>query len=472
MSANNGTSDYPTGATAARELSMPPGFAGVLADAIHNGSFIQLYETAIPATLALLAGVTGRAYRTPTGKDLSQYQILVAPMAVGKDAIHDGIPALLELAGPYTNTHRFVRREDFVSGAALHRAILETPGFVNLQGEFGRKLQRMANPTDSPMQELRTKMTRAYSAAYMDAKTHSRPEDSISGVKHPAFSFLGETTPRTFFDVLGPEMMEDGFLSRFLVTFYDGHRPASTKDRAYVLEYAGVPAHECINYWRALLTHCAQYHDAEPRFAATMVEYKNTETEWMLDGPGDSFEELCRCMVNTSEDPLTSAVWGRAHLKAQKIASQLAVADWYQRPVITTCHVRWAIEYVQRDIALFEQRQASGEIGIDDVAREKAVGQILRDYMSKPVPASYGVHERMRVNGHVTFDYLRRRTRGLSCFGNAKLGSSQALNHVIQMLVARGVLHELPQSKAVENYGHFGKCYNLLKYLDEPLPGT
>jgi len=62
-------------------------------------------------------------------------------------------------------------------------------------------------------------MTRAYSAAYMDAKTHSRPEDSMPGVKHPAFSFLGETTTRTFFDALTPDMLEDGFLSRLVVTF-------------------------------------------------------------------------------------------------------------------------------------------------------------------------------------------------------------------------------------------------------------
>jgi hypothetical protein len=207
-------------------LTLPPGFAGVLASTILNGSYIQLYETAVPATLALLAGVTGRAYRTPTGKDLSQYMILVAPMAVGKDAIHEGIPAVLELAeAPFINPDRFVRREDFVSGAALHRAVLESPGFLNLQGEFGRKLKRMANASDAPMQELRTKLTRAYSAPYMDGKTHSRPEDCLPGVRFPALSFLGETMPRTFFDLLTPDMLEDGFLSRFLITLYNGDRP-------------------------------------------------------------------------------------------------------------------------------------------------------------------------------------------------------------------------------------------------------
>lgn len=54
---------------------------------------------------------------------------------------------------------RFVRAQDFVSGEALHKEVLREPGFLALQGGFGRKLKRMSNPTDTSMQLLRTVMT-------------------------------------------------------------------------------------------------------------------------------------------------------------------------------------------------------------------------------------------------------------------------------------------------------------------------
>lgn len=70
-------------------LAWPPGRAGRLAQFIHDSSYSPVREVAITATLGLLAGVCGRAYRTHTGKDLALYMILVARSGIGKDGIHE-----------------------------------------------------------------------------------------------------------------------------------------------------------------------------------------------------------------------------------------------------------------------------------------------------------------------------------------------------------------------------------------------
>src|SRR5688500_12302975 len=80
-------------------LTTPPGFTGVLATALLRNAYTPVPEFASVASLALLAGLCGRGYRTPTGKDLSLYITLVADSGMGKDLIHDGVPALLRESG-------------------------------------------------------------------------------------------------------------------------------------------------------------------------------------------------------------------------------------------------------------------------------------------------------------------------------------------------------------------------------------
>ena len=110
------------------ELPWPTGFAGELAHFIYHNSYMPVKEVAITATLALLAGVCGRAYLTHTSKDLALYIILVARSGIGKDGIHEGIPKLIQLAG-VPGAERFIRR------LTTHLAVTDehvAPGFEDV----------------------------------------------------------------------------------------------------------------------------------------------------------------------------------------------------------------------------------------------------------------------------------------------------------------------------------------------------
>lgn len=431
-------------------LPWPPGRAGRIAQFLFQTSYSPIREVAITATLGLLAGVCGRGYRTHTGKDLALYIILVAKSGVGKDALHEGIPMLIEMSDRPLARY-FVRATDFASGEALHKTLLRDPGFLYLQGEFGKKLKRMASPTDAPMQSFRNIMLMAYGKRFLEGKEYSNPENSLNGVDWPALSFVGETTPSTFLECLNPDMMADGFMSRFLVVSYGGGRPLPNPDR----EAALTPEDAAL--WTALIDHTVPYQG--PFFVPPAIEVQpDPDALTMLH----DFDMDCIARLNATDDETERQVWSRAHIKVLKIAALLAVADHYLTPLVTVAHVRWAIDLVQRDVETFQSSKRDGDIGIDDDARERKLISFLRDYITKPVPASYKVPPKMQADGIVPRTYLQMRSASLPAFRNHKPGASRALDDAIRSLIANGKLMEVKHDKVVEGYGFFGKSYRVL----------
>lgn len=435
-------------------LDWPPGRAGVFARFIFDSSYSPVREVAVVAVLGLLAGVCGRAYRTYTGKDLALYLILVARSGIGKDSTHEGIPAMLKLA-LVPMADRFVRAQDYVSGEALHKDLLREPGFLALQGEFGRKLKRMSNPMDTPMQNLRTVMTNAYGKQFLEGKSYSNSDNSLDGVDWPALSFLGETTPTTFLECLTPDMMGDGFMSRFLTITYEGNRPPPNRERRVVLADADLAI------WKALVSHMVGFQYPINMPAPCTVQ-PAADAKEMLEG----FELDCIDRLNGTDDESERQVWSRAHLKALKVASLLAVVDHPFNPVVGITHVAWALNLVQQDIARFQSHKRSGDVGIDDNARERKLVTILRQYISSPTTEGYKVPDGMRQAGVVPRSYLQRKTASLPAFFNHKMGATRSMDDALHSMVASGYLHEVRKDKIIETYRHHGKSFQIITLPD------
>jgi hypothetical protein len=432
----------------------PPGRAGRLARLIYDRSYSPIREVAVAATLGVLAGVAGRAYRTYTGKDLGLYIILIARSGVGKDGIHEGIPYLLKVAN-VPMAEYFLRAQDFVSGEALHKELLATPGFLNLQGEFGRKLKRMANPHDTPMQNLRTVMTGAFGKQFLEGKTYSNSDNNLLGVCWPALSFLGETTPSTYLECLTPDMAADGFLSRFLSINYEGDRPPPNRNREGELD------DDDLKCWRALLTQALPYQ--MPLGAPPACEVvPNDDAREKLE----RFEIDCIANLHATDDEGERAVWTRAHLKALKVCSLLAVADNPFVPAVRIEHVAWALNLIREDVAVYQSRRKSGDVGSGDDAREGKLIAMLKDYLLNAPKPSYKVPGRMHEHGVVPRSYLQIRTTSLPAFHNHRMGSSKALDEAIRSLTANGYVKEVKEHDLTDTYRFNGKAYRILR-----LPG-
>lgn len=440
-------------------LPWPPGFTEHIAKYIYNSAPRPVKEVAIVGALGLLAGICGKSFHFPSS-GLNVYMILIARSAIGKEAMHSGVSALIHAAAKRVpDAIQFVNFNDMASGQALIKACAANPSFVNVAGEWGHKLRRLSaeDGRDGSMASLRQQMTNLYQKSgpqsMVGGITYSNADNNIANVSGVAYSMIGETTPSTFYESLTQGMMEDGFLSRFTIMEYNGPRPPLNPNAGYEPDQAMADA---------LGQLCAISRSAINRGMSQALGRTNQAAEIM-----EAFEKECDVQINSSEDETWRQMWNRASLKSMRIAGLLAVADNWTAPIITKQHIDWAITLIRRDMSIMIGRVESGDVGTGDDVRDKKLLSILRQYIREAPPKSYKIPEEMRKNGIVPRKYLQMRTANLMTFKRHRLDSTGALDVSIKSLLAAGWLMQSKKDKIAEGYNFHGDCYLILDLPDE-----
>jgi hypothetical protein len=446
-------------------IPWPPGFVGTVARFIYANSYLPIKEVSIVGALGIMAGLCGKAWHIPQS-GLNLYIILVARSAIGKEALHSGMASLVSKAATkFPFFGNFVDFTEYVSGPALVKACLTNPSFVNVSGEWGRRLKRLAaeDGKEGPLQTLRTQMTNLYQKSGPQSIAgglgYSNTEGSVASVQGVAYSMVGESTPGTFYEALTESMMEDGFLSRFLIVGYDGDRP--DENPSVVLEPDDALA-------QALADIAAYAYDAINRQASQPLGRTEDAAAVMA-----AFTVEMREQIRSTDDESRRQMYNRATLKALRIAGLLAVGDNHLYPNITVDHMRWAIDLIRRDIAMMSRRLEAGDVGSGDRARERKLVSIITDYVqSARIPKSYKVPEKMHKDGLVPRSYLQQRTQQTAAFYNHKLGANRALEEALTACINNGWLMECKGSAVVDGYGHHGKTYRVLDLPDYANSGS
>ena len=435
-------------------ISWPPGFAGQIASYIYKSAPRPVKEVAIVAALGLLAGICGKPFSIP-GSGLNLYIILVARSAVGKEAMHSGIASLMEsLRSRIPQAMGFVDFSDFASGPALTKAVALNPCFVNVAGEWGRKLRRLAKEdrNEGPMQQLRTVMTNLYQksgpASIVGGITYSNKDQNIQSVSGVSYSMIGETTPSTLYESLTESMMEDGFLSRFTIVEYKGDRPPHNYG---ALKEPDQPLADGL----AQLCH----------HALTLL-HRNARQEVMRSQEAGqilyNFDLECDRNINATDDESFRQMWNRAALKVTRIAALLAVADNFLHPMIQTHHVTWAIDLIHRDIKMMGKKMQEGDIGVDDNSREKKILTICKDILTNGAAPFFNVSRAMIIDAIIPRKIFTAKLGKHPAFCNHRFGSSMAIDHTLKSLIDGGYLIEVPKDKLMTKYGFHGKSYQVI----------
>jgi Protein of unknown function (DUF3987) len=439
-------------------IPWPPGLAGAIARFVYQSAPRPVKEVAIVAALGLLSGICGKAWHIPQS-GLNLYIILVARSGVGKEAMHSGISAIIKACSRENPMfHNFIDFTEYASGPALTKGCVANPCFVNVSGEWGRKLKRLAQEDgrDAALQTLRTQMTNLYQksgpTAIVGGIGYSSTDNNVASIAGVSYSLIGETTPGTFYEALTESMMEDGFLSRFLIVEYEGDRPPENAQRIDAPDTALKDVLNNMAVQAALMIgkdySCPVGRDEE---AATLM---------------NEFNLLCDANINATNDESKRQMWNRAALKSLRVAALLAVADNWMTPCIRKHHVEWAQLVVKRDIAVMKRRLETGDVGAGDNARERKMIAILKDYLVNPVPASYKVSDAMRQNSIVPRSYLQVRTKQVASFNNHKLGPIRALDDCVTSMIANGYIMEVQKDKVAEAYSYHGKSYRIIRLPD------
>lgn len=439
-------------------LPWPPGLAGWIAHFIYQSAPRPVKEVAIVAALGFLAGVCGKAWHIPQS-GLNMYIILVARSAVGKEAMHSGVSAILKSASTRCpGVMSFVDFADFASGPALVKACAVNSSFVNVAGEWGRKLRRIAQDDgrEGPMAGLRTVMTNLYQKSgpqsIVGGITYSNKDSNIASVSGVAFSMIGETTPTTFYQALTETMMEDGFLSRFTVIEYEGDRPPLNV--APVLEPTKALGD-------AIGDLCLYAHGLNGKHTSIIVDRSNDAAKIMW-----SFEQECDEQINSTLDESWRQMWNRASLKVMRIAALLAVADNWYHPKVEVIHVEWALLIVRKDITIMQKRIDSGDVGMGDHSRERKLMALMAEYLEKGASEGYKVPKAMQGNAIVPHKYLQIRCVRINSFSSHRLGANNALEAALRSMLNSGYLMEVDKGSMVQNYNFHGKCYRILSLPD------
>lgn len=448
------------GSSPTTPTSLPPGLVGEIAQFIYSAAPRPVPEVALAASIALMAGITGRAYNI-SGTGLNQYVLLLAMTGAGKEAAASGINKLMNMIKMQVPTsYGFIGPSEISSGSALFKYLgNQSQSFISLLGEFGLRLQQMsAHGANGSEVSLRRMFLELYNkSGYTDvlqASVYSKKEDSTSLVQSPSFSVLGESTPERFYGILNEDMISEGLLPRFLLIEYKGNRPAANQNHTSV-----VPSFSLIEKLAALAAQCETVNHSNPRRVINVGS--TSEAARMLF----DFDKYADNKINNTNKDIIRQLWNRAHLKVLKLSALLAVGQNMIEPTIQASDMEWAASLVQADIAALTERFEAGDIGGNsyEIKQSNEIVRMIKEFVSVPYdqvskympPKSNQLHS----DKIIPYSYLSKRLIATAVFRTDKNGSTFAIKRAIQNLIDGDRIKELGKVWTNEKYGTSQRCF-------------
>jgi hypothetical protein len=415
-------------------FSYPPGLIGEIARYAYGAAIRPVPEIALAGAIATVAGIVGRQYNiSSTGLNL--YILLLARTGTGKESIASAIDRLFaEVTKTVPAADTFLGPSRFASGQALNKRFQKQPCFVSILGEFGDTMKRLSSPRAngadlSLLQELKDMYHKSGANQMLRATVHSDAEKNTANVQSPTLTILGETAPEPFFASLDESLVDSGFLPRFMIIEYKGERPPRN------VNPHAIPPADLVQSVADLTAACLQMQQNRQVF---VVNCDAAGLELL-----DNFDKRADREMRV-KDEVTQQMWNRAHIKALRLAALVAVGVNYGQPLVTHDVAKWAIDMVEKDVAVLLTRFKEGDVGEGDAKLQADLHKVITSFMASKIKTAISY----QAKGCIPMRELMQRTAARAAFRKHRNGASAALKETLASLVASGILIQLDPKTA------------------------
>lgn len=428
--------------------NFPPGLIGDTAHFIMRAAPHPNADIALAASIALLAGITGKAYNTFTHAGLNLYILMLASTGMGKEAANSGISKLIAAIAAKIPKATTFKGPMLVSSAGLIKWLADNPSCVSVVGEFGYKLKALHSPRSSPNDELLKAVLldlygKSGAGNALDPMAYSDRDKTTAPIVSPAFSMLCESVPGVVKEALNEQAVTSGFIPRFLTFNVEGRRARLQED------LIGTPPHDLVERLAGLTAHCLDANSLN----CTHIVATTDDAKTLLR----NFNDWITDQINASSSEIYRELWSRAYLKALKLASLCAVAIRFESPTVTIDEVNWAAGIVERQTRQILTQFENGEIGQAAGNEARQQDEVLRciwEYIEGPFERfeKYGVTRDMHAKAVFTQTYLSRRVSNLPTFKDDRLGATNALKRAITLLLEGDEIQEMNKRQVAEEF--------------------
>lgn len=434
------------------DYTLPPGLVGEVAQYIFSSAIRPVKEVALMSAIGLVAGIVGRTFNiSSTGLNL--YLLLVAKTGTGKEDGTKGIERLMAAVRPSTPAaDDYIGPGAFASGQALIRVLDARPCFVSLLGEFGLTLQTLNDPrAPAAVVMLRKVLLDLYSKSgwnnVLRSTAYSDTDKNTKTIHAPNVSFIGDTTPETFYDSLSNADISDGLIPRLHIVEYRGQRPNRNRSAGHLPD-------------AALVTRLADV------IALSLTMANNNACAAVQVTPDalvllDAFDSECDNHMRAAFSTGETQLWNRAHLKALKLAGLLAVGCNPHAPAVTHELAQWAIEFTRRGTEAVLSRFERGDVGNGDAKQMSELRRVVGDFFTYDAATlrKYKCKPEHQKGGVVPYAYLVGRATQLACFYKDRRGVAGSLKSALEVMVQSEVLTQVPAVQAANKFGAKGAMF-------------
>lgn len=416
------------------------GLVQAIAEYIYSSAPRPVWEVAVAGALSLMGSLVGRHYNV-NGSGLGVYNIILAKTGRGKEAASSGISSIMDaMSRSMPSVHMFRGPSHIASGQALLRIMAEgkdgnnIPSKLVVLSEFGHTMN-IITAKDATSADIKTRqvLLDLYSknswgsvikeTAYADKANNTAP------VHSPNLTLLGDTTPDMFFKSVSLDVINEGFLPRFLIFEHEGKRVKANYNRNTY------PPSDLVSRMLTLLNQILAFRDSDQ---VHNINMDNDALKLMTD-----FDDYCDRKINMDDE--AAEMWNRAHLNALRVAGIVAVGNNMFDPVIDSKAASWAINIVKRSVQSIEIRIASGAFGRGDSYLEAAVREQVYQYYDTDIDKIRfsETEDVLKEHAVIPYFYLKSTVGMKTMFKDHKSGSDTALSRALMGLVSSGDLEEM-----------------------------